>query len=127
MSNSNSDSNEPTLADLARELALHCAQAIDLDRVAEIPDDALGQIFASVVRLYAAKAQLGETPPPFGRHGAVTATDVAIGCTAMLEGVGLTLFDLGAWQTLASVRPTEDFAAPRFTSETGHDAKYRIA
>jgi len=121
-----SDSNQ-ALAHLMSETARHCAQAIDGERLADISTDALGQLFASVVRLYAAKAQLGETPPPFGRHGAVTATDVAIGCTAMLEGVGLTLFDLGAWQTLASVRPVRNSPASPVSSETAHDVNYQAA
>ena len=127
MSNSNSGTEPNTFADLARALAGRCAEAIDRDRLTEISNDALGQLFASVVRLYAAKAQLGETPPPFGRHGAVTATDVAIGCTAMLEGVGLTLFDLGAWQTLASVRPAKNVSASPVLSETAHGIKYQAA
>ena len=32
-----------------------------------------------------------------------SATDVAIGCTAMLEAVNLALFELGAWQNMSSV------------------------
>jgi hypothetical protein len=130
MSDSNSiphDCDAATFAHLASQLARHCTQAIDGDRLADIPTDVLGQLFASVVRLYAAKAQLGATPPPFGRHGTVTATDVAIGCTAMLEGVGLTLFDLGAWQTLASVRPAKHSSASPVSAETAHDVKYQAA
>lgn len=126
MSHPNVPCDTATFTDLASETARRCAEAIDGDRLADIPTDALGQLFASVVRLYAAKAQLGETPPPFGRHGSVTATDVAIGCTAMLEGVGLTLFDLGAWQTLASVRPAKK-SAPPVPSETVHDVNYQAA
>ena len=99
------DTGDLTFSELASALAALCAEAIESDGIEAIPNDSLGQVFASVVRLYAAKAQAGDTPRPFGRNSGVTSTDVAIGCCAMLDGIGLTLFDLGAWQTLASVRP----------------------
>ncbi len=99
------DANDLMFSELASALAARCAEAIESGDLDALPNDSLGQIFASVVRLYATKAQAGEMLRPFGRNSGVTSTDVAIGCSAMLEGVGLTLFDLGAWQTLASVRP----------------------
>lgn len=92
-----------SFAALASDIAATVAQTIDADRLDDIPDDSLGQVFAAVVRLYAAKAQQGNAPRPFGRNSGVTATDVAIGCTAMLEGVGLQVFELGAWQTMSGV------------------------
>ena len=55
------------------------------------------------MRLYAAKAQLGEAPRPYGRNAGVTVTDVAIGCTALLESAGLEVFELGAWQTMSGI------------------------
>jgi hypothetical protein len=93
-----------TFAELASELSALCADAIDNGTLDAIPNDSLGQIFASVVRLYAAKAQEdGPAPRPFGRNSGVTPTDVAIGCTALLDGVGLQVFELGAWQTMSNV------------------------
>jgi hypothetical protein len=75
----------------------------------------LGQIFASCVRLYAAKAQEGDAPPPFARNVGVTVTDVMIGCTAMLEAVNSLVFELGLWQSWTSLgkrkRVTEDTEA----------------
>ena len=92
-----------SFAALASDIAATVAQTIEADRLNDIPDDSLGQVFAAVVRLYAAKAQQGNAPLPFGRNSGVTATDVAIGCTAMLEGVGLQVFELGAWQTMSGI------------------------
>jgi hypothetical protein len=92
-----------SFAALASDMAAAIAETIEADRLDEIPDDSLGQVFAAVVRLYAAKAQQGNAPRPFGRNSGVTATDVAIGCTAMLEGVGLQVFELGAWQTMSGI------------------------
>jgi hypothetical protein len=90
-------------ADLASDLAAACAEAIESQRLDDIPNDSLGQAFGAIVRLYAAKAQLGEAPRPYGRNAGVTVTDVAIGCTALLESAGLEVFELGAWQTMSGI------------------------
>jgi hypothetical protein len=96
---------ERTLAfpELASDLAAACAEAIEANRLADIPDDSLGQVFGAIVRLYAAKAQAGPTPRPYGRNSGVTATDVAIGCTALLESAGIGVFELGAWQSMSGI------------------------
>jgi hypothetical protein len=90
-------------ADLASDLAAACAEAIETERLDDIPNDSLGQAFGAIVRLYAAKAQLGEAPRPYGRNAGVTVTDVAIGCTALLESAGLEVFELGAWQAMSGI------------------------
>ena len=90
-------------ADLCSRIAAVCAEAIEADRIADLPDDSLGQALASLIRIYAAKAQSGALPPFFGRNTNLAVTDVAIGCTAMMEAVNLSLFDLGAWQSLSGV------------------------
>lgn len=102
---SRSDLATNTFADLAIELSARCQDAIEGGRLDTVPNDHLGQMFASIVRVYAAKAQNGQAGMPFGRNSGITTTDVAIGCTAMLDGVGLALFELGAWQAMTSVRP----------------------
>jgi hypothetical protein len=102
---SQSDASASSFSELASELSARCLEAIESGRLEDIPSDHLGQMFASIIRVYAAKAQHGEDVMPFGRNSGVTTTDVAIGCTAMLDGVGLALFELGAWQAMTSVRP----------------------
>jgi len=98
-----SQSDVLSFASLASELSARCLDAIEADRLHEIPNEHLGQAFASILRVFAAKAQVGETVRPFGRNSGVTATDVAIGCTAMLDSVNLALFELGAWQSMSNV------------------------
>jgi hypothetical protein len=90
-------------SDLASDLAAACAEAIETQRLDDIPNDSLGQAFGAIVRLYAAKAQMGEAPRPYGRNAGVTVTDVAIGCTALLESAGLEVFELGAWQSMSGI------------------------
>lgn len=96
-------SDATSFVSLASELSARCLEAIDADRVCDIPNEHLGQAFASIVRVFAAKAQVGEAVRPFGRNSGVTVTDVAIGCTAMLQAVNLALFELGAWQSMTNV------------------------
>ena len=98
-----SSSRSDEFAEIASRLAAACAEAIEDDHVLDVPDDSIGQAMASLVRLYAAKAQLGLLPPVFGRNAGLAATDVAIGCTAMMEAADISLFDLGAWQSMAGV------------------------
>ncbi len=100
---SRSEADIQSFASLSSEISARCLTAVEHDRLDEIPADALGQAFASILQVYAAKAQSGENVLPFGRNSGVTATDVAIGCTVMLEAVNLALFELGAWQTMTTV------------------------
>ena len=92
-----------SFTDLASDISAACAEAIEANRLNDIPDDSLGQLFGAVVRLYAAKAQLGSAPKPFARNSGVTVTDVAIACTALLEGARLEVFELGAWQSMSGI------------------------
>jgi hypothetical protein len=98
-----SEAGGRSFAELASELSALCAESIETDTIDAVPNDSLGQIFASVIRLYAAKAQAGPAPFPFARNSGVTPTDVAIGCTAMLDGVGLQVFELGMWQDMSGI------------------------
>ncbi len=100
---SQSEQGAGSFAALASEISARCADAIEENRLDDVPDDSLGQVFASVVRLFAAKAQAGPAPRPFGRNSGVTATDVVIGASAMLDAAGLAVFELGAWQAMSRV------------------------
>lgn len=100
MSPSDPNKDFPTLAS---DVAAICAEAIEQDRLDSIADEPLGQIIAAAIRVYAAKAQLGRATRPFGRNSGVTVTDVAIGCTALMDSVGLELFELGTWQTMSGI------------------------
>ena len=101
-------SSEPSLAQesfaaLAGELAGRMAEAVDERALERVPDEALGQIFGSLIRVFAAKAQAGPTPRPFARNSGIAITDVAICCTALMDSVGLSSFELGAWQNMSGL------------------------
>jgi len=73
------------------------------ERLGDVPDDALGQLFASVLRLYAAKVESGNLARAFPRNSGITATDVMIGCTAILQAAKVPIFDLGHWQSMTTI------------------------
>jgi hypothetical protein len=98
-----SPSETAQFATLASDIAAACAEAIERDDLDSIPDDSLGQVFGAVIRLYAAKAQVGSHGRPLGRNSGATVTDVAIACTALLDSVKLEVFELGAWQTMSGI------------------------
>lgn len=98
---------EQSVTELASELAARMAEAVDERALERISDEALGQIFGSLVRVFAAKAQTGPTPRPFARNSGIAITDVAICCTALMDSVGLSSFELGAWQTMSGLGKLE--------------------
>src|SRR6185312_491276 len=100
---STSDDRKARLTELASDIAASFAETIEADRLDDVANESLGQLFASVVRLYAAKAQIGNPPRPFARNSGITPTDVMISATAMLEGVNVPLFDLALWQSWSTV------------------------
>ena len=92
-----------SFAALASELAGLMAEAVDERDLDRVPDEPLGQLFGSLVRVFAAKAQAGPTPRPFARNSGIAITDVAIACTALMDTVGLSAFELGAWQSMSGI------------------------
>ena len=100
---STSDDRKAQIADLASDIAATFAEVIEDDKLADVADESLAQLFAIVVKLYGAKAQLGNPPRPFARNSGITPQDVMIGATGMLEGVNVPLFDLALWQSWSNV------------------------
>jgi hypothetical protein len=100
---STSDERKAKIADLASDIAANFAEVIEENRLADISDEDLARLFAIVVKLYGAKAQVGNPPRPFARNSGITPQDVMIGATGMLEGVNVPLFDLALWQSWSNV------------------------
>ena len=99
------------IAALASEVTALFNQILKEESLGDVPDDSLGQLFASVLRIYAAKVESGDLARAFARDSGITATDVMIGCTAILQAAGVKLFDLGHWQAMTTIGkhdPEED-------------------
>jgi hypothetical protein len=100
---STSDDRKAQIAELASDIAANFAEVIEDDKLADVSDATLGQLFAIVIKLYGAKAQLGNPPRPFARNSGISPQDVMISATGMLEGVNVPLFDLALWQSWSSL------------------------
>ncbi len=62
-----------------------------------IPDQALQDVFAAAVRLYAAKSEDRiQELAPFGEHG-VNATEAVVAICAIMRAADLNFFDLQMW------------------------------
>jgi hypothetical protein len=93
---------QPTEA-IAAELVSRFNEAVDTGRLDLIDDHSLGSVFASAIRILAAKAQQGEAPCTFSGNNTISATDAVIACTAILESVDLAVFELAAWQAVSNI------------------------
>lgn len=60
----------------------------------------LQALFAEVVRAYAHLRESDKELAPFPGNSDVSATEVAIAATGILEAADMAAFELGMWQTL---------------------------
>ena len=80
-----------------------CETVTEKHDLAAVKDDDLGNALVAAVRLFAVKAQTGETPKLTHGNHVLSATDGAIFATAVLEAVGIEVFELAAWQACSNV------------------------
>lgn len=75
------------------------SEAVDgllADGAAErVPDEEARKLLAAAVKLYAAKREAGMEPASLP---GVTATDVVVTVTDLLEAADIEVFELGMWQ-----------------------------
>lgn len=100
---SRSDVRTMGFADLAAAFADRCDASLETNNVSAIPDEDLSRALVAAIRVFAAKAQAGVTPALSHGNHAVAATDGAIFATAVLEAVGIEVFELAAWQACSNV------------------------
>lgn len=110
----NSDDRKAHVAALVAEIDALLSAALKEERLEDVPDDSLGQLFASVLRLYAAKIESGDLMRCFPSGSGVTATDALAGCTAILQAVDVSLFQLNHWQSMTTIgkHPLDDDEEP---------------
>jgi len=100
---SQSDARTMDFGELAGIFADRCMAALETHDLSAIPDEDLSQALVAAIRVFAAKAQTGETPALAHGNHTVAATDGAIFATAVLEAVGVEVFELAAWQACSNV------------------------
>jgi hypothetical protein len=96
---------------LARATELLAAAVNDPDR---IPDAELRAVMAAVVKLYAAKAEVGmRTPLPLG-GGGLTVTETMLTVTDLLHALNVQVFELSMWQAMSGncIAPHQRVDAP---------------
>jgi hypothetical protein len=96
---------------LARAAAILAAGVSDPDR---IPDTELRALMASLLRLYAAKAENGMRTPLPPDAGGVTVTETMIAVTDLLHAVNVQVFELSMWQAMSGncIAPHQRIDAP---------------
>jgi len=99
----NSEDRPRKVAELINAVDSLMSAALKEKRLDDVPDDSLGQLFASVLRLYAAKIENGDLIRSFPSGSGVTATDALIGCTAILQAADISLFSLSHWQSMTTI------------------------
>jgi hypothetical protein len=60
---------------------------------------AIQALMAVLCKIYAGQAEADTAPPILENRHTVAATDVMVVCGALLEAVGLQVFELGMWQS----------------------------
>jgi hypothetical protein len=108
---SSSDVLERPAEALARAAETLEAGIADPDR---IPDPEFRALLASVLRLYAAKAETGTRKPLPPDSGGVTVTDAMIAVTDILHALNTQLFELSMWQAMTGncIAPHQRVDAP---------------
>jgi hypothetical protein len=83
---------------LARAAEVLGAAITDPDR---IPDDALRNLMANMVRLYALKAENGMRKPLPTGGGGLTVTETMVTVTDLLHALNVQMFELAMWQAMS--------------------------
>lgn len=72
-------------------------RALSAGHPEQVPDADLERIMTAAIRLYAAKAEVAEQPPPPVTAERVTPTDIVVTVSALIRTVDLNLWDVSMW------------------------------
>jgi hypothetical protein len=74
-----------------------CERALSAGRPEQVSDAELERVMTAAIRLYAAKAEVAEQPPPPVTAERVTPTDIVVTVSALIRAVDLNLWDVSMW------------------------------
>jgi hypothetical protein len=100
---SRSDAFGRNFSGLATAFAEQCEATLDHNDLSAVADQDLSKALVAAIRLFAAKAQTGANPALGRGNHVLSATDGAIAATAILEAIGIEVFELAAWQACSNV------------------------
>jgi hypothetical protein len=98
-SSSNSD-----LYNAARNLAASLDAAIATGEASSFPDDAMRELMAALVKIFATKFDEGQRPVLIDPDSGVSATAILMTTSALMKSSNLEIFELGMWQSWSGTR-----------------------
>ena len=90
--------------DAARDLAGSLKVAIAAGDASSFPDDAMRELMAALVKIYAAKFDEGQRPALIDPGSGVSASAVLMTTSALMKASNLEIFELGMWQSWSGTR-----------------------
>lgn len=92
------------LADGAASLVASLEAEINAGRANDVPDEAVQQLMAALIKVYATKFDSGQRPALLGEDSGVSATAVLVAASSLLKSSNLEIFELGMWQSWSGSR-----------------------
>jgi hypothetical protein len=80
--------------------AARLVEAIENEQVETLPERELQMVIAACTRAYAQTTLIGRTFPAILDSDGVTATDVVVTASALLQAARIAVFELGMWQAI---------------------------
>ena len=96
--------SDSAMYDAARNLALSLHAATAAGGAGVFPDDAMRELMAALVKIYATKFDEGQRPALLGPDSGVSATAVLVTASALMKSSNLEIFELGMWQSWSGTR-----------------------
>lgn len=90
--------------DAARKLAVSLNATVAAGQASSFPDDAIRDLMAALVNIYAAKFDEGQRPALIGPDSGVSATAILMTTSALMKSSNLEIFELGMWQSWSGTR-----------------------
>ena len=92
------------LVDVASRLAASLDDAVYGGQACSVPDEAMRNLMAALVKVYAAKFDEGHRPALLAVDAGVSATAVLVTTSALMKASNLEIFELGMWQSWSGSR-----------------------
>jgi hypothetical protein len=95
---------DASLRDTARNLAQSLEAVVANGKAGSFPDDAMRELLAALVKIYATKFDEGQRPLLIDPSSAVSATAILVATSALMKSSNLEIFELGMWQSWSGTR-----------------------
>ena len=97
-------SDDHDLVEGAARLAASLDAAVSGGQACSFPDEAMRNLMAALIKVYAAKFDEGQRPALLAVDYVVSATAVLVTTSALMKASNLEIFELGMWQSWSGSR-----------------------